>query len=205
MFAFAAIAAAAPKAAPEKSLPLERPAAAVARVAACGFKNARAKFDDSMQEDVVEVPDVSTASEEQLRCAALASLASSYYVVFAGAVEQAYEPLYWRLSDEHAKVAARDWLDKRGLLARLPVFTAGTDEVRFAHTLETLCGRKAAGTLQPMHGRATFRAGALGTLTKRGFSRGKLDEETLFCLLNASAVSGYHLVFIGNGPAEEPH
>lgn len=205
IFAFAALAVARPRAIPEKPASLEKPAVAAARVAACGFKNARTRFDDTMQEDVVEVLDVSSASEEQLRCAAVASLASYYYVVFSGAVEEAYEPLYWRLSDEHAKAAARLWLDKKGLLARLPTFTAGTDEATFAHSLESLCGRKAAGTLQPMRGMATFRRGALGMLTKRGFSKAKLDEETLFCLINASAVSGYHLVFVGNGPAEQPH
>jgi hypothetical protein len=159
-----------------------------------------------MQEDVVEVPEVTSASEEQLRCVALASLASSYYVVFRPEVEQAYQPLYWRLSEEHEKAAARVWLEKRGLLSRLPKFDpAQSDETAFAHKLERLCGPKATGTLQPMRGMATFKEGALGTLTKRGFSKGKLDDETLMCLLHASAASGYPLGFIGNAPYEQPH
>jgi hypothetical protein len=45
---------------------------------------------------------------------------------------------------------------------------------------------------------ATFKPGALGTLTMHRFSRGKLDDETLMCLLHAASASGYPLMFIGN-------
>jgi hypothetical protein len=132
IFALAIVAAASPRSNTEWPATLGEPEVAAARVAACGFKTARPRFDDILQEDVVEVRDVSSASEEELRCAALASIASSYYVVFSGGVEQAYEPLYWRLSEEHGRAAARVWLKKRGLLARLPAFEAGMDDARNA-------------------------------------------------------------------------
>ncbi|HEY0313772.1 MAG TPA: hypothetical protein VGC56_14930 [Allosphingosinicella sp.] len=200
LIAVAAVAPAAPREDPAR--PVD-PAAAAAQVATCGFKSARPRFDHDVAEDVIEVPDVTSASEAQLRCAALASLGTSYFVVFPPAVEQGYLPLYQRLSDEQEKAAARIWLAKRGLLARLPIYdTAATDEASFARALERLCGRKAAGALQPMHGMATFSPGAMWTLTKRGSSKGKLDDETFRCLVNASTASGYPIGFIGNGPSE---
>lgn len=178
---------------------LVKPEVAAARVAACGFKSVRPRFDDTLQEDVVEVLDVASASEEQLRCVALASLQSHYYVTFPAPVEQTYQTLYWGMSREHDKADARAWLEKRGLLSRLPTYDPKrSDETTFARTLETLCGPKAAGTLKPMRGMATFEDGALGTFEKGGYSAGKLDDETLWCLVNAASASGYPLGFIGN-------
>jgi hypothetical protein len=178
---------------------LVKPEVAAQRVVACGFKNVRSKFDGELQEDVVEVANVATASAEQLRCAALASLNTHYYVIFPATVYHSYETLYWRMSRERDKAGARAWLAKRGLLAQLPSYDPKhSDETLFAHTLEALCGPKAAGTLQPMHGMATFKNGALGTFDKSGFTSGKLDEETMWCLINAAAASGYPLGFIGN-------
>ena len=170
---------------------LVKPQVAAERVAACGFKSVRPKFDDELQEDVVEVRNVTTVSAEQLRCAALASLNSYYYVIFSAQVKQTYEKLYWGMSRERDKVDATAWLEKRGLLSRLPRYDPkNSDEIAFAHTLETLCGPKAAGTLQPMHGMVTLKNVAL--------TPGKLDSETLNCLVNAATASGYPLGFIGN-------
>lgn len=193
----------APVAPREPPVPAVEPAAVAAQIAACGFNSARPRFDDGLEEDVIEVSDVTSASEAELRCAALASLATSYFVAFPPAVEQVYLPLYQRLSNEQQKATARIWLDRRGLLARLPPYDpAATDEASFARALERLCGRKAAGALHPMHGMATFSPGAVWTLTKRGFSKGKLDDETFRCLVNPATASGYRIGFIGNGPDE---
>ena len=178
---------------------LIKPEAAVARVTECGFKSVRSKFDHELEEDVVEVTNVASASDEQLRCAAVASLDTDYYVIFPAPVHQSYETLYRRMSRERDKANARAWLDKRGLLLRLPIYDPKrSDEAAFAHTLEGLCGPRAAGTLQPAHGMATFKDEALGTFEKGGFTQGKLDEETMWCLINAAAASGYPLGFIGN-------
>lgn len=178
---------------------LVKPEVAVQRVAACGFKSVRSKFDGELEEDVIEVAKVASASAEQLRCTALASLDTHYYVTFPEPVYQSYEALYWRMSRERDKADARAWLAKRGLLSRLPAYDPKRSDVTaFAHTLEALCGPKAAGTLQPMHGMATFKKGALGTIEKGGFTTGQLDEETLWCLVNAAAASDYPLGFIGN-------
>jgi hypothetical protein len=179
---------------------LVKPEVAAARVAACGFKSVRPKFDDEEQETVVEVLNVTSASGQKLRCAAAASLDTDYFVLFPAQVERSYETLYWRMSDERGKTDARAWLEKRGLLSRLPTYDPkSSDEIAFARTLEALCGPKADGTLQPMHGMATFKEGALGTITSSGISAGKLDDETMWCLFNAAEASGYPLGFIGNG------
>jgi hypothetical protein len=72
-----------------------------------------------------------------------------------------------------------------------------------ARALETLCGPKAAGTLKPIGGGATFNEGALGTFEKGTYSAGKLDNETLRCLTNAASASGYFLGFMGNEAYKE--
>ena len=170
---------------------LVEPEVAAAKVAECGFKKVHSKFEDTLQEEVVEVLDKAPISDNQLQCAARASLATSYYVTFVPPVEQAYQSIYWDLSRKQAKIDTRAWLDKRGLLTGLQAYDANsTDEVAFAHSLEQLCGPKAAGVLQPLNGMATFKSDILAS--------GVLDEETLWCLTNAAEVSGYPLGFIGN-------
>jgi hypothetical protein len=122
-----------------------------------------------------------------------------YYVILPAPVYQTYETLYWRMAHERDKAVARAWLDKRGLLSRLPTFDAKhSDEAVFAHTIESLCGPKAAGTLRLMPGIATFKDRALGRMEEGSFTKGKLDDETMWCLVNAVTASGYPLGFIGN-------
>jgi hypothetical protein len=178
---------------------LVKPEVAAAQVAACGFNSVQPKFDNELQEEVVEVLNVSSASAEQLRCTVLASLDSHYYVVLPAPVYQAYETLYWRMSRERGRADARAWLEQRGLFSRLPMYDPKrSDQASFAHRLEALCGPKAAGTLRSMHGMATFKEGVLGKIKKGGFTKGKLDDETMWCLVNAAAASDYPLGFIGN-------
>ena len=181
------------------------PEVAAARIAACGFKSVRSRFDDGLQEDVVEVHDVAAASPEQLRCAALASLDTLHFVVFPAEVEQAYRTLYRRMSDERDRAHATAWLASRNLLSRLPRFDPKLqDDPSFTRALETLCGPRAAGTLKPMRGMATFEEGALDSFGKDGaIAEGRLDEETFSCLINAATATGYPLGFIGNEAYEK--
>ena len=177
---------------------LVKPEVAVARVAACGFKNVQSVADETLQEEVVKVMDASAASPEQLRCVALASLDTHYYVTFPPHLEQTYQTLYWELSEDRGRVNARTWLEARGLLSRLPTYDRRSDETTFVAALEAMCGPKAAGTLEPVGGGATFKKGALPTFERGGYSKGRLDDETLLCLHNAAAASGYSLGFISN-------
>ena len=174
------------------AVPLElvKPEIAAAKIADCGFSDVRPTFDETLQEDVVEVRGVSSASEEQLRCVALTSLETDYYVVFPSSVEKIYRPLYWNLSRERSKADASAWLEKRGLLPHLPTYDPQrSNDTEIARAIERLCGPKAAGTLQPMEGMATFSEALAG---------GNMDEETFLCLMNAAEVSGYPLGFVGN-------
>jgi hypothetical protein len=175
------------------------PEVAAERVAACGFTSVRAKFDDELQEEVVEVRNLSSASPEQLRCAAVLSLDSNYYVIFPAPVSETYETLYRRIAGERGKAGARAWLDKRGLLSRLPAYDPKrSDLAAVAQRLEALCGPRAAGTLKLGHGMATFREDALGRIEKGAFTEGTLDGETMVCLVNAAAASDFPLVLFGN-------
>lgn len=168
-----------------------KPEVAAAQVAACGFSKVQVTFNDSLHEDIVEILDVRSVSNAQLHCAALESLATRYYVVFPASVERAYQSLYWSLSKERDRADAKAWLQKRGLLSRLPTYVPNrSNDSAFARTLERLCGPKAVGTLKATKGRATFVAEAL--------LEGRMDDETLECLVNAAAASGYTLGFIGN-------
>jgi hypothetical protein len=175
-----------------------KPEIAAARVAACGFKSVRPIFDETLQETVVHVSDLGPASTMQLQCVARASLHSHYYVTFPEPTEQTYQALYWRMSRERDKADAKAWLERRGLLSRLPVYDPKrSDEAAFARSLEKLCGPQATGTLKPMGGMATFEEGALGGFEKGEQSAGKLDEVTFWCLVNAASASGYSVGFIG--------
>jgi len=173
-------------------LPLElvKPEVAVAQVAACGMKDVRSKFEDTLQEDVIQVADTS-ASEEQLICVARASLASRYYVLFPLPLERGYQALYQRLSNEKDKTDAEAWLEKRGLLSRLPIYAPdNSDETAFVRDLEAMCGPNATGAIKTMHG--------MGTFESKAISSGNLNEETFWCLINGAAASGYPFGFIGN-------
>jgi len=103
------------------------------------------------------------------------------------------------MSRERDKTNARAWLEKRGLLSRLPAYDPKrSDETTFARTLETICGPKATGTLKPMGGVVTFKEGVFGTFGREANSAGKLNDQTLWCLINAASASGYPLGIIGN-------
>ncbi len=176
-----------------------KPEVAAVQVAACGFKSVRPKFDNTLQEDVVEVLDAAPVSTKQLRCVALVSLQVNYYVTFPTPMDEIYQTLYWRISRERDKTDARAWLKKRGLLSFLTTYDPKRyDEATFARTLEKLCGPKAAGVLKPMRGMATFKERALGNFDNGKYLTGQLDDETLSCLVNAASASGYSLGFIGN-------
>jgi hypothetical protein len=177
---------------PTDALPvLVKPEVAVARVATCGLGTAKAAFDAVMQEEVVSITGVASASDEQLECVARASLDTFYYVTVPRPIEDAYRSRYFDLSRERGLQLAREWLQQRGLLERLPAYNQQkSDEPAFIRQLETLCGPKAEGAVKSLGGMGTFN---LDVLASR-----PLDEETHWCLVNAAIASGYPFGFIGN-------
>lgn len=104
---------------------------------ACGFRHVSVKNDDTLQEEVIVVSRVRRASDFQLRCVVRQSLASSIYVQFPGSLDRKYQRLYVRIRRKADRIEARNWLQRHGLLAKLPHYERRkTDDVRFAHELE---------------------------------------------------------------------
>jgi hypothetical protein len=184
---------------PTETPEVVQPAEAASQVAACGFKDVRSSLeDDTLEDDFIRVLGVTAATEGQLRCVANASLRTHYYVVFQEPLDSIYQPRYWRLSEQRELADARAWLQKRGLLSRLPALNPKTSDASVVgRALEALCGPKAVGTLRPMKG--------FTTLSNDALTSGKLDEDTFTCLLNVTKASGYPLGFIGNEAHTKDH
>lgn len=181
-------------------MPSAPPAASdvLARVKACGFPSARATFDPTLQEDRVAVEGATDATDDQLKCVAKSAIATGHYVTFPAPIDDRYQPLYWEIIREHGRLAARAWLEERGLLSQLPVYDAkNPDETSFVRKLESLCGAKATGVLKPLDGMAMIKPEAL--------TGSPADDEMMWCLMNVASASGYGLGFVGNeayGPGQ---
>jgi hypothetical protein len=170
---------------------IAKPEIVVARVKACGFSNVTVGPDRVLQDDVIEVSGVATASEQQMRCVAEASISSIYYVQFPEPLNQRYQHTYWRLAEEQDRRDARAWFEARRLLTKVPEYEAGkTDDLRFARKLEALCGPKASGSFVREHGHVTLKMGT--------FDHPAIDEATFTCLTRASAASGFPMGLVGN-------
>ena len=198
MFVFPALllltgAAAQPAGAPPEPVP---PEVAAERVRACGFDHVRVKDDRELQEDVVEVSGVSQVPEAKLRCVAQVSLDTITYVEFPQPVNQAYQRLYFQMSDAEGDTVgwvtrdARARLEERGLLGKVPHYRKGRDDnLRFARRLEDVCGPKARGAFVLFRGHLIMRPGP---------SEGRMiDYATFRCLFNAMAASGMPFAFVG--------
>lgn len=164
---------------------------AVARVKECGFASAQLQFNEVFNEDIVLVTGVSDATEAQLKCVAEASLATNFFVQFPAAVDAKYQPLYWTMNREQGRLAAKAWLQERGLLSQLPSYDPKlTDEATFVRRLESLCGPKASGMLRPH--------GGMAVITPDAVASGVAGDELLWCLTNVAAASGYGIGYVGN-------
>jgi len=171
-------------------LPVSREVA-VERLKACGFAQVAVRDDRELQEDVLTVSHVTQASQRQLTCAAKVSLWSVTYVQFPEPLNQKYQRLYWRMAEEKDRRDARAWLQRRGLLAKLPTYAKGrTDDLTFGRKVEALCGPKAKGAFARDHGMMTIRMGTI--------EHPSLDDETFKCLINVSSAAGFKWGFVGN-------
>jgi len=89
---------------------------------------------------------------------------------------------------------ARQWLSAHGLLERVPAFVPGvTDETKFTHELEKLCGPKAEGAFQSKYGFHVL---------SPDWSMNSENEQTMLCLLNATTFAGFKVGFVGNAVSE---
>ena len=166
------------------------PGVAAGWVRACGFQDVELSFDGTLQEYVIHVRGVANASDEQLGCAATASLNSDQYVDFPEPVNRRYQQLYWPLAEETGRREARSWLARHGLLTKLPRYVHGeTDDLAFAHKLERMCGPAAKGAFAVEDG--------LIVIKEAGRGRPRLRSDTFACLSNALWASGLSLGFSG--------
>ena len=178
----------APAAQPEPLDPAQSrvwPGEAAGWVKACGFPDVELSYDATLQEYVIHVRGAANASDEQLGCAARASLNSDQYVDFPEPVNRRYQQVYWPLAEDSGRREARAWLARRGLLKKLPVYVRGkTDDATFAHQLEHLCGPAANGALAVEDGLI---------LLKDAKHRRPMKSDTFACLSNALWASGVQL------------
>jgi hypothetical protein len=166
------------------------PQVAVGRVRACGFAKVGHRYDKELQEEVLEIGGPSQPAPEQLACAAKASLETSYFIIFPAPQRDRYDAVYQALSKEKEMQGAKAWLSERGLLSQIPAY-AGKDAEGFARILEKVC--HAPGALDP-----SFERHALSMPWMQGLAGRPGGDETLLCLMNASAVSGFRIGFIGH-------
>jgi hypothetical protein len=172
---------------------LVAPHIAAQQLAGCGFSAVRPVFNETLQEEVLEVRDVVVATDEQLTCAAKVSLSTVYYLAVPDALRKRYDAIYWRLAKERDVASARQWLAERGMLARLPQYKEGEDEA-FAKQLEEFCGGRAKGALQSEFGpHAISPEWVIRELTPPD-----LGDDTLQCLTSSASAAGFKLGIIGN-------
>jgi hypothetical protein len=185
------------------AIPLPTPVpteVAAERVRACGFDQVSVKDDDELQEEVVEVSGVSDVPEAKMRCAVQVSLDTDRYVIFPEPANDTYWRLYSQMEEKSPRAAAatdwmqgysREWLRQRGLLAKVPKYVKGKDDnLRFARRIEAVCGPKANGAFRLLKGYLV--------LWPTPTEKRRMDFSTVECLVNAAAVSGMRMGFVGN-------
>lgn len=171
------------------------PGTAAERVRACGFRNVALWYDRTLDEYAVIVSGSDAASDEQLSCAAKASLDTDYSVDLPGPLAARYDRLYWPLAEDAARRRARAWLASRGLLARLPPYVRGrTDSLAYARKLERICGPRAHGAFHMDDGFVTITTGPE--------AKAELDPATFDCLSNALWASGLPTGLVGSDPSQ---
>jgi hypothetical protein len=153
------------------------PGLAAERVKACGFSDVTLAYERKLEAYVVVVSAKQLPSDDQLRCAARASLDSDYTIDFPAAFSQRYDQIYWPIAEEAGRQQARAWLAKRGL--KLPQYTKDAGHLTYARKLERMCGRRAKGAFVIEDGFVTLKSGSE-----------QLDPATFDCLANALWASG---------------
>jgi hypothetical protein len=163
------------------------PGLAAERVKACGFSSVTLAYERKLEAYVVVVSAPQATSDDQLRCAARASLDTDYTIDFPASLSQRYDQIYWPIADEAGRQQAKAWLVKRGL--KLPPYTKGTDQLAYARKLERMCGPSAKGAFVIDDGFITLRSGSE-----------RLDPFTFDCVANALWASGLPTGIAGRDP-----
>lgn len=171
-----------------------RPEMAIKRLSACGFHEIHIRYDQTFQEDVIEIRDGDEATDEALGCAARTSIATIYYVSMPDALQPRYDAIYQRLSVEDDIATARKWFARRGMLARLPRYDKSQDDDEaFAKRLEQYCGIRAKGALQSELGPHAISQAWLN----QQLHRPDKGTDIVKCLTNGATATGFSIGFTG--------
>jgi hypothetical protein len=177
------------------------PEEAAARLRQCGFETVAVTFDALLQEEVLTVSGIETASDELIDCGARVSIETYYYLSLPDGLQERYWAAYWPLSEEKGREMSLAWLSDRGLLDHVPKYDpSAMDDAAYARRLERLCGPLAEGALASEYGPHS---------TSPAWADDKRDDfeamgTAAFCLISAGAVSGFKIYLIGNEKPREP-
>ena len=164
------------------------------RFGKCGLGPVTIRWNDpdTGGEDILVATEVTSATDDQLRCA---EKAISYYTVeLPSEIQNRYQALRAERLAPVLQARARSWLSARNLLSRLPKYQKGaTNDAAFTRQIERLCGRTATGAFQSRFG---FHA-LSPEWAKRGLTSNE-GRDTFACLMNAATAAGFDFGFIGN-------
>jgi len=176
--------------------PFERITAqeAAKRVTQCGLGPVTTRYDAELQEDILTAADAKSATDEQLACADKS--VGFYTLELPSKIQPRYDAIRETRLSGVFRAEARAWLAARKLIDKVPKYHDGvTDDVTFTRQIEGLCGPRAKGAFQSTFG---FHALSPDWVKSLGMPPKQDEQDAMSCLLNATAVAGYKVGFIGN-------
>ena len=171
-----------------------------AALRACGLNHLSIVYDPELQMLAAIVRDVQV-SDAQLRCAYDLSVEGDYDLQWTEQTRARYWSMASRIGQERAIAKARAYFAARPDLGPVPQRASGQSQIDFARQLERYCGHD-------MHGFFTQEYGSVivssDWLSARLSSADQMFDAPGFeCLLNASALTGVPIGFVGNEAASE--
>jgi hypothetical protein len=189
---------ASPAAAQSDRPQIPSPEEAAARLRECGFERVDVKYDEGLEEDVLTLPGIKTASDEQIECAARVTVDSYYYLDLPEDLQKRYWQAYAPLEEEKSREISRKWFEDRGLLDTVPKYDpAEISDEAFAKELESFCGDDAKGALESEYGPHSISPAWADTdmSDKDVFER---IGAAMVCLLRSGEAAGFTIYLVGN-------
>jgi hypothetical protein len=157
-------------------------------------------YEDLLQSEQILVKSKSLP-DQQLQCLSTVQRARPYPVVIFENGDLTRRN--YKLQSEQARVDAREWLQRKGLLSTLPSYDPNSETIlQFAKRMEQFCGIE-RGSMLTMHpsGILTIKTEWAEQRLKR--SPSKSEDEKFECLMNAMSASnleelGFRFGFVGN-------
>jgi len=164
--------------------------------------NIHIKYQDYLQSDEVTISDLGPVTDAKLRC--LKGAVHPFYILTIEnpAQQAAFYEFSEREDRPKRKAEAREWLQSKRLLNRVPTYDPKRGLPDFAVSLEAACGLKPGSVLMADGDWLTVRPNALSA---KSFEK---SSETLACVTRMFAASdasekGVKFGFIGNEAVAE--